>query len=327
VSAAFAGVLDDLLGRFGLVVFDAADPAAKSIAAPLFVSEIRQPGRAAALVREAGGHLAALGHPPQVDPAPDALPLFYLDDDGRRPIKRDGERFAAGARTWTAQELEREAAERPERFSPNVVLRPIVQDQLFPTVCYVAGPNELAYLAQLGEVYRALDVERPLIVPRASATLLDGAAIKFLERADVPVIALQPQDDALLNQLLQRALPAGLDTALDTARSQAGDATRRIRELVSTLDPTLAGAVDTTHDRMEQALKNLQSKIIQAAKRKDETLRRQFARARHLAFPAGQPQERTLNLAAVLDKWGLALPERLIEILPPLPDRHYVLVI
>jgi len=98
------------------------------------------------------------------------------------------------------------------------------------------------------------------------------------------------------------------------------------KEIVA-LDPTLKGAVDTTADHMRHALKTLHHKIIQAAKRNHDTLRRQFDRTRNLAFPAGQPQERTLNLMFALNRYGPELPDRLIEALPLDTGKHYVLTL
>ena len=285
MAAAFAGWLDDLLGREGLVVFESADVAAKPIVADLFGDEIAHPGRAAQLARDAGERLRALGYPPQVEATDAALPIFYLDGEGRRAIRHQDGHFAAGTRTFSAQALDDEARANPEHFSPNVLLRPVVQDWLFPTICYVTGPNELAYLAQLGGVYRALGVETPLFAPRASATLLDSGAVRFLERHGLPLDALQIRDDSVLNGLLERQLPASIEAMLQTLSRDVADATARLKDPVASVDPTLAGAVDTTRDRMLDTLKTLHSKIIQAAKRKDDTLRRQFVRARALAFP------------------------------------------
>ena len=102
-----------------------------------------------------------------------------------------------------------QATERPAGFSPNVLLRPIVQDTLFPTICYVAGPNELAYLGQLRGVYEHFGVPMPLMYPRATATLLDSAALRFLTKYKLPLEALQAQDEAALNELLEDADSAG----------------------------------------------------------------------------------------------------------------------
>src|SRR4029450_5178328 len=94
---------------------------------------------------------------------------------------------------------------------------------LFPTICYVAGPSELAYLGQLCEVYRHFNLPMPLIHPRATATLVDSATAKFLQKYDVPFEDLQAQDEAALNRLLQSQLPPTVGAAVNGA----GEASRR----------------------------------------------------------------------------------------------------
>jgi len=106
-----------------------------------------------------------------------------------------------------AAALLRRATEQPAGFSPNVLLRPLVQDTIFPTICYVAGPNELAYLGQLRGIYQHFGVPMPLMYPRATATLLDAAALRFLNKYKLPLEALQPQDEAALNELLKSQIP------------------------------------------------------------------------------------------------------------------------
>ena len=325
MASAFAGLLDRLLGPHGLVVYEAADPALKPLAAPVFVRELEHAGRTAALAREAGAEMQRLGHAPQVEPAEDAVSLFYLDGEGRRPIRRRGADFTIGDRSWTAAEIQAEAASHPERFSPNVLLRPIVQDTLFPTVCFVAGPSELAYQAQLGRVYRAFGVEPPVLQSRVSVTLADSAALRFLERSQMPFEALHAQDDSALNRLLESQLPPDVERAIVEAGDVAAERVRALAGPVSKIDATLTGAVETTELRIRETLGTLQNKIVQAAKRKDETLRRQFARTRSLLFPNGHPQERAVSLPFFLNRYGLQLPDRLLEILPLDTDKHYVL--
>ena len=327
MSEAFAGWIDDLVGRHGLVVFEAADAAPKPLVADLFQAELAFPARTSALVRDAGDVMARMGHPPQVEPNEDGVNLFYLDGAGRRPIKRRDGRYAIGEDVHTPEDLAAEASRHPERFSPNVVLRPLVQDRLFPTACYVAGPSELAYQAQLGGVYRAFGVEPPLLFPRASATILDSAAARFLQRHDVPFEALQAQDESLLNQLLERQLPPAIDRLTHELDGQIGEGTAALRDAVRAVDPTLAGAVDTTAERLRETLRHLHNKIVHASKKKDETLRRQFKRTRDLAFPAGHPQERTLNVVYFANQYGPAFVDRLIDELPASPSCHYLVTI
>jgi bacillithiol biosynthesis cysteine-adding enzyme BshC len=326
MAAAFAHWMDGLLGGRGLVVFDGAEPAAKSLAAELFAREVATPGRTAALAIESGRALSARGHDPQVVPQEDGVALFRLDG-ARRPIRvRDG-RFAIGDEAIDGAALAAEVAAAPARFSPNVLLRPLVQDTIFPTVCYVAGPSELAYLAQLGPIYGHFGIPMPLIYPRATATILDSASARFLARYDLPLESLQPQGEAALNKLLESLLPPSVEQSLHSATAAVEAQMSKVIEAVPAIDPTLVGAAKTTLGRMEHDLKTLHQKIIQAAKRRDETLRRQFARAQAQAFPAGQPQERALGIIFFLNRYGWGLVDRLIEDLPTEMGKHWVLTI
>jgi bacillithiol biosynthesis cysteine-adding enzyme BshC len=326
MSAAFSTWIESLLGPHGLVVFESADPAAKRLAAPVFLRELEFPGRTSALAAAAGEQLAARGHQPQVVPQPDSLALFHLNGI-RRAIRRQGDQFLIGETPVTAAALIQEAQADPARFSPNVLLRPIVQDTLFPTISYVAGPSELAYLGQLRGVYEHFGIPMPLIYPRASATLIDAPTARFLSRYEFPIADLQPQDESALNRLLQSQLPPEVEQSLKDADEAIRAALERVIDAMPALDPTLAGAARTTQGRMEHDLRSLQSKVIQAAKRRDETLRRQFTRAQAQIFPLGHPQERTLNLTFFLNRYGPALVDRLLEELPLELGRHWVMTI
>lgn len=323
---AFARWLEGLLGPYGLIVFESADPSAKPLVADVFARELASPGRTAALAASAGDALASRGHAPQVVPQPDSLSLFYLDDV-RRPIKPGNDGFVVGERAYSTPDLTAQAASAPERFSPNVLLRPIVQDTLFPTAAYVAGPSELAYLGQLGGVYQHFGVPMPLMYPRATATLIDSATARFLAKYHVPLPELQAQDESALNRLLESQLPEALEQAVKDAEDTVRRSMRRVIDAMPALDPTLAGAARTVLGKMEHELQTLHSKMIHAAKKRHETLRRQFMRAQAQTFPHGQPQERIIAGAFFLNRYGPALVDRLLEELPLELGRHWVLTI
>lgn len=326
MAEAFGGWLERLLGNRGLIVFDASDPAAKAHVAQLFARELSAPGRTARLAAEAGAALVARGYHEQVTPHRDTVALFHVDG-ARVPLRLSGDRISVGDVLHDPAALVREAAANPARFSPNVLLRPLVQDTLFPTICYVAGPNELAYLGQLREVYRAFDVAMPLVYPRATATVLDAAAARFLSRYDVPLEALQAQDESALNRVLEAQLPPDVDRALEEARRTTARAMEAVIGAVPAIDPTLEGAARSTLGRMEHDLRTLQNKVIQAAKRRDETLRRQFQRTRAQVFPGGQPQERAVGSVYFLNRFGPALVERMMAELPVDVGYHWVITV
>lgn len=326
MAGAFATWIESVLGPYGLVVFESADPAAKHLAGPVFLRELQAPGRTSGLAAAAGAQLAERGHEPQVIPQPDSLALFHLNGV-RRAIRRQGDGFVIGDTTVTAEALVHEAETDPSHFSPNVLLRPIVQDTLFPTICYVAGPSELAYLGQLGSVYEHFGVPMPLMFPRASATLVDSSAARFLGKYEFRLADLRAQDESALNRLLQSQLPPEVEQSLKDAEDTIRAALQRVIDAMPALDPTLAGAARTTVGKMEHDLRSLQSKVIQAAKRRDDTLRRQFTRAQAQIFPMGHPQERTLGVVFFLNRYGPALVDRLLADLPLEMGKHWVVTI
>ena len=326
MAEAFSTWIESILGPHGLVVFEAADPAAKPLAAPVFVRELESPGRTAALAASGGEKLRARGHQPQVAPQAGSVSLFHLDG-ARQPIRRDGDRFFVGDTPVTLKSLLDEARTNPGRFSPNVLLRPLVQDTLFPTICYVSGPSELAYLGQLREVYQHFDIAMPLIYPRATATLVDGSASRFLNKHQVEFDSLRSRDESALNQLLQSQLPPEIEESLKNADNALRAALQRVIDAMPTLDPTLVGAARTTMGKMEHDLKSLHGKVIQAAKRRDETLRRQFVRAQAQIFPLGHPQERTLTLVYFINRYGPGLVDTLLRTLPMELGQHWVVTL
>lgn len=326
MADAFSRWLERVLGPRGLIVFDASDPAAKPLVAGVFAREVELAGRSARLAADAGDALAARGYHAQVIPQADSLAIFAIDD-GREAIAVAGDEHVIGGRRESPGALADRVRRHPDAFSPNVLLRPIVQDTLFPTACYVAGPSELAYLGQLRRVYEAFGVPMPLVQPRASLTLLDANAARFLARHDIDFASLRAQDEAALNELLLAQMPPSVDASLQAALSAIEQRMDTLARELLRLDPTLEGAARSTQSRMQDDLKKLQAKIVQAAKRKDETLRRQFHHARLQAFPGGKPQERAIGFVFFLNRYGPGLVDRLYDLLTLETGTHTVVAI
>ncbi|HMD37103.1 MAG TPA: bacillithiol biosynthesis cysteine-adding enzyme BshC [Vicinamibacterales bacterium] len=327
MAEAFGRWIEQVLGPRGLVVYDSSDPVSKPLVARVFRRELSTPGQTVRLASLAGSDLVARGYHAQVQGHDDTAALFHIDSRGRRAIRQQDGQFVVGDDHYPAASFMNEAADKPSGFSPNVLLRPVVQDTLFPTICYVAGPNELAYLGQLRGVYQHFGVPMPLMYPRASATILDSAAMRFLTKYKMPLEALQAQDEAALNELLRSQIPPAVEDSFAQAGQAIDAQMAALIEAIPALDPTLEGAARSTLGRMQHDLQTLHGKMIQAAKRRDETLRRQFMHARALAFPSGHAQERTIGFVAFLNQYGPALVDRLDEELPLDLGRHWIVTV
>jgi uncharacterized protein YllA (UPF0747 family) len=163
--------------------------------------------------------------------------------------------------------------------------------------------------------------------PRASATILDSASAKVVAKYGLSLEELQPQDESALNRLLQSQLPKDVERSLSDANEQVQRSMQRVIDAMPSIDPTLAGAAKTTLGRIEHDIRSLHTKVIHAAKRRDETLRRQFVRLQAQAFPLGHPQERTLAVIYFLNRYGPGVVDRLMEDLPLDPGWHWIITV
>lgn len=326
MATSFGRWIESVLGPHGLVVFDSSDPAAKPLARDVFVKEVSQPGTTALIAARAGEALVAKGYHAQATLAEGTVSLFHLNAE-REAIHVDGVQAFIGERQLSLSELVEEARSQPEHFSPNVLLRPLVQDAIFPTICYVAGPNELAYLGQLKDVYAHFGVPMPLMYQRATATLVDSATMRFLTKYALPLTSLRAQDEAALNHLLESQLPPIVEQSLTSVATVINERMDAVARAVPQIDQTLDGAVKSTLGKLQHEVQSLHNKVIQAAKRRDETLRRQFQRAQALTFPQGHPQEREVGFVWFLNRYGPALVDRLLDELPLEMGHHWVLTI
>lgn len=326
MARAFGAWLESLLGPRGLVVFDASDKTAKPLVSEVFVREIAKAGETSRLAAAAGTALSKRGYHAQVTPQDGSAALFHLGN-GRESIRLQGDQLFIGDTPSAQETILEQARTQPAEFSPNVLLRPVVQDTLFPTCCFVAGPNELGYLAQLRDVYAAFDVPMPLIHQRSSATLLDANAMRFLGRYDLPLESLRAQDESELNHLLGAQIPPEAEQSIEDAVRSLDEHMDAVATALASIDATLDAAARSTRGRMQDDLKKLRGKLLQAVKRKNDTVRRQFLHAQAQAFPGGHPQERGVGFIYFLNKHGDGLVDRLCEELPLDQGRHWVITI
>ena len=308
LAEAFARWMVHLLGECGLVLVDGADPGLKLLAAGILRRELDAAPCSSQSILAASESLRALGYPVQIEARPDGVNCFLLRE-GRRGLVRDGNGFRLrdSKQMIPAAELQRLAQDEPERFSPNVALRPVVQDFLFPTLAYVAGPGELAYFAQLRPVYQAFDVLMPLVVPRASLTLVEPRIGQLLERfrLGLPDLTLEPEQ--LASRVLRAHLSPDLEATLTKARESVGEIFRGVGEVIGAVDPTLKATVGQTAGHVQGHFDQLERKAVQALKRRESEMRQQVQRVREALMPGGKLQERVLPLLPFLVRYGPAL--------------------
>ena len=318
---AFADTLAALTRGTGLVFVSPDDPALKALAAELFAQEAGGWEQTLSALTAQTERVRAAGYGAQIEPSP--LGLFWLREGERLALDpaASGGAIARG----TAHRLADPAAEarqRPEAFSPNVVLRPVMQDALFPTAAYVAGPGETAYFAQLRGVYERFGVPMPAIVPRLSVTLVEPGIAKVLDRYGLTVPDLRGGIDAHWKRLALEATRDGLPSAFAAAREAADAELDALSALAAGLDASLESAAEAARARVHRALARLETKTVRVQKRRHADVRQRLARAHAALWPGGTLQERALNPLTFVPRLGLDGFARIADALDAAHDLH-----
>lgn len=323
---AFAVYLDQVVGQGRAAFLDPTTPAAKQRAAPIFDRVLADPDGVDRALQAGAGSLAD----PAVPHRPGEIPLFVLDDDGvrRKLERREGGFVLKGeARVRTVAELRDLVGKTPERVSPGVLLRPLIQDHLLHTSHYIAGPTEIRYHAQLGPLYQLLGVKRPEVVARPRFTLLEPRARRALAKLGVPSDLVLAGEPALRAAM---AASSGLDpTAPVAAATTAIEAAlHALRAAIAPIEPVaMAQAADEAANKIRYQVEKLGQRAATALARRDETLAAAARRALALLLPDGKPQERVLAPIHFLARTSAEQLVRSLESAVDLEDlgRHQVI--
>ncbi|OZC01771.1 bacillithiol biosynthesis cysteine-adding enzyme BshC [Rubricoccus marinus] len=334
---AFWDTLQALTRGTGLVFVSPDDPAIKALAADLFAREAEDPQATLDALQSASDALVEAGYHAQIQPGP--LNLFWLRGDERLALDPDASGdpntgAASGAigrgTAHRISDLAVFARETPEALSPNVVLRPVLQDVLFPTVAYIAGPGETAYFAQLKGVYERFGVPMPAIVPRLSVSLVEPGVRKVLDRYGLDLPDLKGGIDAHWKRLAQEAQTAGAHAAsgadlpaqFAAAREAADAELARLTDLAADLNPSLRAAGEAAQARVHKALARLETKTVRVQKRQHDDIRKRLARAHAALWPGGSLQERAANPFAFAVRLGLDGFAQIADALDAQHDLH-----
>jgi len=242
----------------------------------------------------------------------------------RTPVRLDDNDFVVGGRKFSRQEMLEEAQRCPECFSANVLLRPIVQDFLLPTLFYIGGPAEIAYFAQIETVYRSLAKRVTPVLPRFFATLIEPRQAKLLERYGLKLADTFAGPEKLREIIAQRGLPESITRSFDAAGDQLETALQLIQEPLEKLDRTLVDAAANAGSKMRHQLQALREKAARAEARKDSEIQRHADELSTLLYPNKDFQEREIGAAYFLLKYGTGVVGRLKESLKQGCGEHQV---
>ena len=292
-----------MFDEYGLVIFDPQDPQVKSLLKPIFQKEINDFTLHTQKLIQTSAKLEELYHA-QVKVKP--VNLFYHTDDGRYSVEPVDEVFKLRRKRkqFTKDEILAEIEASPERFSPNVLLRPICQDYLLPTGFYIAGPSEIAYFAQVTPLYDFYNIETPIIFPRSSATILEKNVSSGLDKYDLSMNDIFLGLDELKEKVIADLSENNIDTAFVEASKEIELTFDKIKENLFAIDKTLVDSSGRYQDRIMSSILELKTKAIKAQETKHETTIRQLTRLSNLLYPLGNLQEREINFTYFYNKYG-----------------------
>lgn len=307
MAEAFAQALAELLGPLGLVVLRGWHGAAKQAAGDHFIRALEQAGELDRQLQETAAALQAGGREAPVTVG-EGLSLVMVEGRAGRDRLRNVEAGVfetrrSGERV-TLADIRRLLRDEPERVSANVLLRPAVEAALVPTVAYIGGPGELAYLAQVGPVFKTLGVPRPVPLPRVSGMLVDDRTSKTLARAGMTEADLARPEHELVAAVARDALPPGASSALEEVRTRVATAFEVLEREAVAVDATLGRSVESARNQVLGAANEVEKKLLAALKRSSDSAVQQMVRARAALWPDGAPQERVLTYASFAARYG-----------------------
>lgn len=293
IGGAYLAFLRSVLQPLGIAVLDASHPALMEAERPLLELALRRGSVVAESLAARGSELQGLGHAPQVADVAGLSLVFHRDEAGEKvrvPLA-DAERvLSRGTR---------------ERLSPNVLLRPLAEQAVLPTVGYVAGPGEIAYFAQVGAAATALGAPAPLVLPRWSCTIVEPHVDALLAKRGAAWSELA-EPSRLEGRLAREHAPVAVMAALAEWRARVeGGATKFAAAVAAEAAILPPDVVEGTRRQMAWRAERLERRLVAALKRRDVEMRRDVATMAGALFPGGMRQERALNLVPILARHGL----------------------
>lgn len=241
--------------------------------------------------------------------------LFFLDPKaGRTKIvhEKNNWRTSTGHQ-WSAKELLSDIDEQPALFSPDVFLRPVIQDALLPTLGYVGGPGELAYYGQMKTFYHCFDQKMPVIYPRFSGTFLEPAIVRIFNELPFEINEYNSRIEDLESAFVDRTEQLDIETLFDTWKEEYSSVSTSYEQSIKEVDESLEGAAEKAKAHFSNELDQLKSKVYRAIKKREKTQMARILRVQQNLFPGRNLQERTLSGIYYMNKFGLDIWDRLLE--------------
>ena len=301
----FRELLLKIFDEYGLIIFNPIDPAVKKILIPVFSKQITDFADHTGTLVERSAELEEIYHA-QVKVKP--INLFLTDNNERlliEPTETGEFRLKGKRKKFSKEEMLSLLESSPNKFSPNVLLRPICQDYLFPTGFYIGGPAEISYFAQVSPIYNIYGIEEPFLYPRSSATIVEKGVKTILEKNNLSYNDIFLDESELISKIVSASSEVNLDYLFTKTSEELNLLFEPITETLKSIDKTLSDLTVKSKNRIEETLNFLKTKATEAENRKYDSTIRQLSKVRNVLYPNGNLQERELNFIYFANKYGM----------------------
>jgi len=316
-GTAFAKFLVRLFADKGVIVLDAADPEVQQIAMPVYRAAAERARELNQALQARGRELEAAGYHQQVKVIQSSTLLFTLREGARVPVHLGERELFVGEEKISQQQLVSRIESSAEQFSANVLLRPVVQDYLLPTVAYVGGSAEVAYFAQAAVVYEAIAGSVTPIFPRFSATIIEAKQQALLEKYGLGLNDMFQGGELVCEKLAGHTLPEELQAAFEQGEATVRKSLARIQNALRRLDKTLVEASENAASKMQHQLEQLRARAARAELRQQEVLRLHAELLSNTLYPHKILQEREIAGIYFTAKYGTGLLQDLLGVVNP----------
>lgn len=324
----FAFLTNAFFAKYGLLLIDAADPALRQLEVPFFKQLITENEALTERLKQSQKKIEEQGFKPAIETGEHPAHLFIIEDGERHLLEKErGLYVSKSGRTYTEAELLQLLESSPESFSNNVVTRPLMQEWLFPTVAFIAGPGEIAYWAELKEAFAHFNMKMPLVVPRVNITIIDRDVAGILQEVNISAsravqYGVQDERNAYLDSIRDHHLH---DLVAEMKRSLF-DGYDRIEKQASSIHNGLLPLVEKNKEFHTRQLDVLIQKSDAVLAQTHEAAIARFDRVQSALRPNGL-QERVWNIYPFLNEYGPDLIDELMGQSYVHDGSHYLLYV
>lgn len=310
-ASAFAKLIDKLFGKHGLLIAGSNTAKIKQIIGHSLANSITN---ATNIDKALQSQTEAIQKSFYSQVVVGDSNLFYIDKNGKRlKIDKENNHWLVGEKKLSTAQLEKDIKENPQNYSPNVFLRPIIQDKLLPTIGYVAGPGEVAYYAQMKSLYEQFNIEMPLVIPRISATLIESGIERIMNTLPFNLEKYNERIEDIISEYIAITDKHDIEAIFDEWKGRLYQASQKPTNIIAEIDGSLEGTVGKTISNIESTIDQLKGRVFRSVKQQEQIQIQRIKRIKEQLFPDGGLQERSVSFLYFMNKYGVDIWDDIIN--------------